>query len=96
MHRAGRAGADPAGPRGVRARPLFRLILLFLGLAVFFAGLNLAARGHPAGAAAAWAAGGTAAAVAARALVRGVGDRGRGNGDPDADARSGPEPPGRG
>lgn len=61
----------------MRARPLFRLTLLFVGLATLFAGLNLAARGQPGLAAAASASGAVAAGVAARALVRGGGGAGR-------------------
>ncbi len=66
----------------MRAGPLFRLTLLFVGLATLFAGLNLTARGAPVAAVAASASGAAAAGVAAWALVRGDGGTaGRGPGD---------------
>lgn len=55
----------------MRLRPLVRLTLLFAGLGALFAGVNLAARGHLAYAAAASASGAAAAGVAAWVLARG-------------------------
>jgi hypothetical protein len=78
----------------VRARPLFRLTLLFAGLAALFAGLNLAVRGHPGFAAAASVTGAAAAGVAARALAHGAAADEPGDADPDAG--SGPVSPGGG
>lgn len=83
----------------MRAAPLVRLTLLFVGLAALFAGLNLVARGHPGVAAVASASGAAAAGVAAWALTRrdgGAADPGPGEADRDGDAPSGAGRPGDG